>query len=58
MKALSWNLAIAAVPLSDSALEDKRRLKLIQQVYLFGGGTYGGPWIHRDLREIDGLHLR
>lgn len=38
-------------PLSDRALEDQRLLKQIKQFYLASGGTYGSPWIHRDLRE-------
>ncbi len=38
-------------PLSDRALEDQRLLKLIKQFYSASGGTYGSPWIHRDLRE-------
>ncbi len=38
-------------PVSDRAREDCRLLKLIRAFYLASGGTYGSPWIHRDLRE-------
>jgi len=38
-------------PLSDRAHEDKRILRLIKTSYIASGGTYGSPWIHRDLRE-------
>ena len=38
-------------PLSDRAIEDQRLLKLIKEFYIASGGTYGSPWIHRDLRE-------
>lgn len=38
-------------PLSSRALEDQRLLKLIKESYIASGGTYGSPWIHRDLRE-------
>ena len=38
-------------PLSDRALEDQRLLKMIKESYVGSGGTYGSPWIHRDLRD-------
>ena len=38
-------------PLSDRALEDQRLLKRIKEFYIASGGTYGSPWIHRDLRD-------
>ncbi len=38
-------------PLSKRAIEDNRLLKLIKESYIASGGTYGSPWIHRDLRE-------
>jgi len=38
-------------PLSNRAHEDKRILRLIKASYIASGGTYGSPWIHRDLRE-------
>ena len=38
-------------PLSDRAIEDNRLLKLIKKFYVASGGTYGSPWIHRDLRD-------
>ena len=38
-------------PVSDREREDKRLLVLIKQFYLASGGTYGSPWIHRDLRD-------
>ena len=38
-------------PVSDRKREDQRLLVLIKQFYLASGGTYGSPWIHRDLRE-------
>ncbi|MDA1291435.1 MAG: IS3 family transposase [Proteobacteria bacterium] len=37
-------------PLSDHAIEDQRLLKRIKEFYVASGGTYGSPWIHRDLR--------
>lgn len=39
-------------PLSNRAIEDARLLKLIKESYMASGGTYGSPWIHRDLREL------
>ena len=39
------------VPLSNRAIEDQHLLKLIKVFYIASGGTYGSPWIHRDLRE-------
>jgi len=39
-------------PVSDRAIEDKRLLELIKTSYIASGGTYGSPWIHRDLREM------
>tara|TARA_R110001583_G_scaffold88182_1_gene228952 strand:- start:640 stop:1461 length:822 start_codon:yes stop_codon:yes gene_type:complete len=38
-------------PLSDRAIEDQRLLKRIKAFYVASGGTYGSPWIHRDLRD-------
>ena len=38
-------------PLSNRTIEDNRLLKLIKEFYVASGGTYGSPWIHRDLRE-------
>lgn len=38
-------------PLSDRAIEDERLLKRIKVSYIASGGTYGSPWIHRDLRD-------
>jgi putative transposase len=38
-------------PLSDRAIEDQRLLKRIKAFYVANGGTYGSPWIHRDLRD-------
>ena len=39
-------------PISDRAIEDSRLLKLIKEFYVASGGTYGSPWIHRDLRDV------
>lgn len=38
-------------PLSARAIEDNRLLVQIKAFYVASGGTYGSPWIHRDLRE-------
>jgi putative transposase len=38
-------------PLSNRAIEDSRLLSRIKEFYVASGGTYGSPWIHRDLRE-------
>ena len=38
-------------PLSDRAIEDRRLTKLIKASFIASGGTYGSPWIHKDLRE-------
>jgi putative transposase len=38
-------------PSSRRAIEDQRLLKLIKASYAASGGTYGSPWVHRDLRE-------
>ena len=38
-------------PLSNRVIEDNRLLKRIKEFYIASGGTYGSPWIHRDLRE-------
>lgn len=38
-------------PLSDRAIEDQRLLKRIKAFYVASGGTYGSPWIHRDLHD-------
>lgn len=37
--------------LNDRAIEDNRLLKLIKEFYVASDGTYGSPWIHRDLRD-------
>lgn len=39
-------------PISDREKEDQRLLKLIKGFYIASSGTYGSPWIHRDLRDI------
>jgi len=39
-------------PLSNRAIEDNRLLKRIKEFYIASGGTYGSPWIFRDLREV------
>ena len=36
-------------PLSNHAIEDQRLLRRIKEFYVASGGTYGSPWIHRDL---------
>lgn len=38
-------------PLSARAIEDQRLLKRIKEFHIASGGTYGSPWIHRDLRD-------
>lgn len=38
-------------PLSDRTIEDQRLLVRIKESYIASGGTYGSPWIHRDLRD-------
>ncbi|WP_143441137.1 IS3 family transposase [Idiomarina abyssalis] len=38
-------------PLSNRAIEDARLLKRIKAFFIASGGTYGSPWIHKDLRE-------
>ena len=38
-------------PLSDRAIEDRRLTTLIRTSYVASGGTYGSPWIYKDLRE-------
>ncbi len=38
-------------PLSARSQEDQRLLTLIKASYVASGGTYGSPWVHRDLRE-------
>ena len=38
-------------PLSARAIEDRRLFQLIKTFYIASGGTYGSPWIYRDLRE-------
>ena len=37
------------------AIEDNRLLKRIKEFYIASGGTYGSPWIHRDLRDAGEL---
>jgi putative transposase len=39
-------------PVSARAQEDARVLRLIRELFIASGGTYGSPWIHRDLREL------
>ena len=39
-------------PLSARAQENARLLRLIRELFTASGGTYGSPWIHRDLREL------
>lgn len=38
-------------PLSQRTIEDQRLLSRTNAFYIASGGTYGSPWIHRDLRE-------
>lgn len=38
-------------PISKREQEDQRLLVLIKEYYLASGGTYGSPWIYKDLRE-------
>jgi putative transposase len=38
-------------PLSARAIEDRRLIKLIKASFVASGGTYGSPWIHKDVRE-------
>ena len=38
-------------PLSGRAIEDNRLLKRIREFFIASGGTYGSPWIHKDLCE-------
>ena len=38
-------------PLSNHAIEDQRLLTRIKEFYIASGGTYGSPWIQRDLRD-------
>lgn len=38
-------------PVSVRAQEDQRLLKQIKTFYIASGGTYGSPWIHRDMRD-------
>jgi putative transposase len=38
-------------PVSAREQEDSRLLSLIKEHYLASGGTYGSPWIYRDLRD-------
>ena len=37
-------------PVSVRAQEDQRLLKQIKTFYIASGGTYGSPWIHRDMK--------
>ncbi len=37
--------------MSDRAIEDAWLLKRIKAFFIASGGTYGSPWIHKDLRE-------
>jgi len=38
-------------PLSDRAIEDQRLTTMIKASFVASGGTYGSPWINKDLRE-------
>ena len=38
-------------PLSNHNIEDQRLLSRVKEFYIASGGTYGSPWIHRDLRD-------
>jgi len=38
-------------PLYDRLIEDLRLLERIKECHIASGGTYGSPWIHRDLRD-------
>ena len=38
-------------PISARAKEDQRLLALIRESHRESGGTYGSPWVHRDLLE-------
>ncbi len=38
-------------PLSDRAVEDQRLITLIKGSYMASGGTFGSPWVRRDLHE-------
>ncbi|MDA8928114.1 IS3 family transposase [Gammaproteobacteria bacterium] len=38
-------------PVSVRAQEDQQLLKQIKTFYIASGGTYGSPWIHRDMRD-------
>ena len=39
-------------PESNRRKEDRRLLTEIRTLFIASGGTYGSPWIHRDLREL------
>jgi len=39
-------------PLSARAQDDVRLLAIIRELFTASGGTYGSPWIHRDLLEL------
>ncbi len=39
-------------PLSNRAKEDQRLVQQIQKLFIASGGTYGSPWIHRDLKDL------
>jgi putative transposase len=38
-------------PTSQRAKEDERLLQQIRASFIASGGTYGSPWIHRDLKD-------
>ena len=38
-------------PLSNHNIEYQRLLSRVKEFYIASGGTYGSPWIHRDLRD-------
>ena len=39
-------------PLSKRAKEDQRLVQQIRKLFIASGGTYGSPWIHRDLKDL------
>ena len=39
-------------PLSNRAKEDQRLVQQIRKLFIASGGTYGSPWIHRDLKDL------
>ena len=39
-------------PESDRSIEDRRLLVQIRKLFIASGGTYGSPWVHRDLKDL------